>query len=155
MKKLILPVLVCLVVALLAATSAAGAEGKQLVGDRIRVWDAAIEFPVGAPFHIWHGWVQSSEDDAIGVFDFTLEVDGALRREDFKWFSAVSGDPDVLWRRWVYIFPAGMAGTHTFTGHWFAPCQYAADNLGYPGTCSTPNAKVETATRTLTVTFVP
>jgi len=154
MKKLILPVLVCLV-ALLAATTAAAAERPQPIGDRIRIRDAAIEFPAGAPFHIMHGWVQSSEDGAIGVFDFALEVDGALRRVDHRLFSAVSGDPDTLSRLWLYNSPAGMTGMHTFTGHWYAPCRYAVDNLGYPGPCSTPNAKVETATRTLTVTFVP
>jgi hypothetical protein len=155
MKKAMLLVIVPLMAALLAIAVPAAAGQQQPVGERIRVRDGSIVFPAGAPFHIMHGWVQSSEDGAIGVFDFALEVDGVLRREDIKMFSAVSGNPDTLWRLWVHNFPAGMTGMHTFTGHWFAPCQYAVENLGYPGACSTPNAKVETATRTLTATFLP
>ncbi len=155
MKKLIHLVIVLLMSSQLATAAPAAAGQWQPVGERIRVWDGSIVFPAGAPFHIMHGWVQTSEDGAIGIFDFTLEVDGVLRQEDFKMFSADSGYPDTLWRLWVHDFPVGMTGMHTFTGHWFAPCQYAVDNLGYPGTCSTPNARVETATRTLTVTLLP
>ncbi len=85
MKKITLIVTVFLVVALLAVTypavvTAAGGP----VGEKIRVRDASIEFPAGAPFYIQHGWIQTSEDGAIGIFDFQLEVDGVLVREDFK-----------------------------------------------------------------------
>jgi len=156
MKKISLVVTVFLVVALLAMTypAAVTAAGGP-VGEKIRVRDASIEFAAGAPFYIQHGWIQTSEDGAIGIFDFQLKVDGFLVREDYKSFSAQSGDPDILTRLWGFSFPSGMSGTHTFTGHWFAPCGYAVDWLGYPGPCATPNEKVETSTRTLVVTFVP
>ncbi len=154
MKKLTLFVTVLLIVALIAITTPAAAGRDAPVGEKIRIRDASIEFPAGAPFHIRHGWIQYSTDDAIGVFDFALDVDGVPQPETFKWFYAESGNPDILNRIWVYNFPDGMTGTHTFTGHWFAPCQYAVNELGYAGPCPTPNAKVETATRTLTVEFV-
>jgi hypothetical protein len=156
MKKQSLLVTVLVLVALLATVTPVAADARGPVGEKISLYyGGSLEFPAGAPFYIQHGWVQPSTDDAIGVFDFKLDVDGVFVQEDFKKFSAESGDPDLLVRFWVYNFPAGMTGTHTFTGHWLAPCQYAVDELGYPGPCATPNAKVETGARTVTVTFVP
>jgi hypothetical protein len=155
MKKQSLLVTVLVLVALLAMTTPVFAAEKGPTGEKIRLYFGDTVLPAGAPFYIEHGWVQTSEDGAIGVFDFKLEVDGVLLQEDFKMFSAVSGDPDVLWRLWRYNFPDGMTGMHTFTGHWIAPCQYAVDWLEYPGPCVTPNAKVETSSRSVTVTFVP
>jgi hypothetical protein len=155
MKKLSLLVTI-LVIATLLIVTPVFADRDAPVGDRIGLFFSdSMEFTAGAPFHIRHGWIQSSEDDAIGIFDFALEVDEVFQREDFKMFSAISGDPDLLNRFWVYNFPNGMTGIHTFTGHWFAPCQYAVDELGYPGPCATPNEKVETRTSTLTITFGP
>ena len=156
MKKQPVLISICLIVALLVTTIPSVASAHTgLVGERIFVYDGSIEFPAGTPFHIFHGWVQTSDDEAIGIFGFELEIDGVLQGEDFKMFSADSGNPDTLWRLWAYNFPDGMTGTHTFTGHWYAPCQYAVDWLDYPGPCATPNAKVENKTRTLVVTFVP
>ena len=156
MKKLSLFVTALLIVTLLSMATPAGASANgEPVGERILIFfDDSIEFPAGTPFHIWHGWIQTSDDGAIGIFDFELEVDGVLLGEDLKQFSADNGDPDTLWRLWVYNFPNGLTGTHTFTGHWYAPCQYAVGWLGYPGACATPNEKVETKARTLIVTFV-
>ncbi len=155
MKKTALFVTVLLIVAMLVVTTPAAAGRDEPTGIKIRVRDASIEFPAGTAFNIQHGWMQPSTDDAIGIFDFILDVDGLPQPETFKRFYAENGDPDILTRMWVFNFPDGMTGTHTFTGHWFAPCQYAMDWLGYPGPCPTPNAKVETTTRTLTITFVP
>ena len=156
MKKQTLFVTVLLIVTLLSmAIPSSAAAGNEPVGDRIGLWSSTLEFTAGIPFNIRHGWLQTSDDGAIGIFDFSLEVDGALRNEDFKLFSEEVGEPDILTRLWVYNFPSGMSGTHTFTGHWYAPCQYAVSYLGYQGTCSTPNEKVETNSRTLVVTFVP
>ena len=145
-----------LILALLSMATPATAAPKEPVGDRIGVYyGGSMEFPAGAPFHILHGWILSSAGDANGIYDFELEVDGVPRKKDFKMFWIESGDPDILQRRWVHNFPNGMTGTHTFTGHWFSPCQPAVDNGIYPGPCATPNEKVETLTQTLTVTFVP
>lgn len=155
MKKQLQFVSIFLIVALLvmAIPSAAFAHNEP-VGTRINLFfGGSIEFSAATPFHIRHGWLQPSDDEAIGIFDFELEVDGVLQKEDFKMFSAESGNPDLLSRIWVFNFPGGMTGTHTFTGHWYAPCQYAVDWLGYPGPCATPNQKVETSSREVVVTF--
>jgi len=153
MKKLSLFINVLLIVVLLflAVPGAASAQAEP-VGNKIRVRNAWITYPENAPFYIAHGWIENSDEAAIGIFDFELEVDGVLVREDFKQFSAEPGDPDLLTRLWVFAFPEGMTGTHTFTGHWHAPCQYA---FNYPGTCLSPNEKVENNTQTLTITFLP
>jgi len=156
MKKQPLFVTAILILALLnlAIPSSASAHNEP-VGERVIVFNGQIDFTAGTSFNIWHGWVQTSDDGAIGIFDFELDIDGVFLSEDFKMFSADSGDPDILWRLWVYNFPDGMTGTHTFTGHWYAPCQYAVDWLGFAGPCATPNEKVETNTKTLIVNFVP
>lgn len=156
MKKQPLFVTALLIVMLLCSAIPASASGdNEPVGVRLGLWNSTLEVTAGTPFNIRHGWVQTSDDGAIGIFDFTLEVDGVLRSEDFKLFSEEIGDPDILTRLWVYNFPDGMTGTHTFTGHWYAPCQYAITALDYQGSCATPNEKVETNSRTLVVNFVP
>jgi hypothetical protein len=129
------------------------ADSKVTVGERLRIREEWMTFSIDTPFHIVHGWNMTSDDDAIGVYDFELEVDGVPRKEDFKDFGAESGDPDTLYRNWVFNFPDGMTGEHTFTGHWFAPCQAAVDFSDYPGPCPQPNESVETYTATLTVLF--
>ena len=153
MKKMIT---FLLILTLLAMATSAAATSKEPVGDRIIVFGGgSTTFPAGAPFHIRHGWVNDSNTDGIGIFDFELEIDGVLREEDFVMRSAESGDPDILIRFWVHNFPNGMTGTHTFTGHWLGPCQPLVDMGFIPGPCTKPNAKVEALSRTLTVTFVP
>jgi len=62
---------------------------------------------------------------------------------------------DALARAWYFNFPHGMsAGAHTFVAHGFTPCYFAVSSFGYPGPCSNPNAVVEAATFTMTVTFL-
>lgn len=156
MKKLTLFFSLMLVVSLLAISTPAMAGPMAPVGDRISMYGWPTEFAAGAPFNIRHGWVQSSTDEGIGVFDFRLDVDGVPQPLSYRWFYSESGNPDSLYRIFVYNFPDGLpAGSHTFTGHWIAPCQYAVDFLEYTGTCTTPNAPVETYSRTHTVTFLP
>ena len=154
MRKIIT---VLVILTLLAMATLATAASKEPVGDRINVfYGGSMEFPAGVPFHIRHGWLNHAPNDApMGTYDFELEVDGVMREEDFVMRSAESGYPGVVTWIWVYNFPNGMTGTRTFTVHWFAACQYAVDWLGFPGPCATPNEKVETRSRTLTVTFVP
>ena len=156
MNKRSLVTTLLLVAALLSFAVPAAAEDNGPVGTRIGFYGGSWqEFPAGAPFNIRHGWVQTSYDGAIGIFDFKLEVDGVIRNVDYRMFSEEGSDPEILTRLFVYNFPNGMTGVHTFTGHWYAPCQYAVDDLGYAGTCATPNEKVETNSKTMVVTFVP
>lgn len=148
MKKILISIVIML--ALLVAPTPAMAGEKVPVGDRINIFNSgAIDFPAGAPFHIAHGWLLDSNTDAIGVYDFKLEVDGTLlKKEDFVDRMVTSGDPDTFLLSWTFNFPNGMTGTHTFTGHWLGPCQ------GGVGPCSSPNEKVELRVSTMIVTFI-
>src|SRR6266508_4911714 len=132
MKKQSLVITILVLVALLATVTPVAADAREPVGTKISLFFGSLEFPAGAPFYIQHGFVQSAEDGAIGVFDFQLDVDGIPVQEDFRTFSAVSGEPGTVLRLWLYNFPEDMTGVHTFTGHWIAPCQYAVDEVGYP-----------------------
>jgi hypothetical protein len=136
------------------------AADTQPVGDRINVLlGFPASYPANTPFHIRHGWGLLPHVEA-GIFSFELDVDGVPREEDFVLRFAVppglTGLPNViLVRTWVHNFAAGMTGTHTFTGHWIAPCDQADDVGEYTGPCRTPNEPVEAITRSLTVTFTP
>ena len=153
-QKFLFPrlLLVTVVVTALAlfprAAGAAGAASRQPVGEQINLLLASVTtFPAGQPFHIRHGHSLWSDMPAIGVYDFKLQVDGTYVREEYVSLAVTSGNPDALVKTWVFNFPQGMSGTHTFIGHWIGPCQAAA------GPCPQPNAQVEIFTRTLTVTF--
>lgn len=151
-------IFILMLIAILVMAVPAAAKGNEPVGERISVFPPGTpsEFPAGAPFHISHGWWLDPGEGPQGRFDFELEVDGVLRDEDFvSWTVDHSRDPQFLGVGWVHNFPDGMTGTHTFIGHWFAPCQWAVDNLGFPGPCSKRNAKVEALSNSLMVTFLP
>jgi hypothetical protein len=152
MKKI---VTFLLILTLLAIATPAAADKNEPVGERINVLHGyPTTYQAGVPFHIHHGWQILSNTDAIGIYDFDLEIDGVWVEEDFisRWVE--SGDPDTLHRGWWYNFADGMTGTHTFVGHWIGPCQPLVDVGEYSGPCTKPNEKVE-ITRTLTVTFTP
>jgi hypothetical protein len=146
MKKLAIIFGVVLVIGVAALPAAATTQ--QPVGPPINVLTGTpTTFPAKAPFHIEHGWGLDSSDDAVGKLSFALEVDDTYRAEDFVLRNVITGKPDVLSRIWVFNFPSGMTGTHTFVGHWLAPCYVTA------GPCSNPTAIVEIDRHTLTVTF--
>ncbi|MFZ5915717.1 MAG: FecR domain-containing protein [Chloroflexota bacterium] len=128
------------------------------VGQKINLFsppEPRIQFPAGEPFHIQHGWKENQDPLQIGL-DFELEVDGILRNEDYLLMTIdPSGDEQMISRLWLHNFAEGMTGTHLFTAHWFAPCQWAIDHLDFAGPCSTPNERVEPQPSSLTVDFVP
>lgn len=147
--------LVALVVAPVSANP------KQPTGDAINIklgcrednCGAPQSFQAGAPFYISNGHVISKaagENPALGKYDFTLDVDGVPVAADFKQTtSAGHGDHAVLW---TFNFPAGLTGSHEFTGHWFAPCgnyTYAPPCDGQP-----KNTAIEILAITVPVTFL-
>jgi hypothetical protein len=146
MKKLALPFIVMLTLAVVAMP--AGAKQIEPIGPTISpLTGHPTSFAAGAPFHVANCWNIPSTSDAIGKFRITLEVDGAPVAGETL-FSVTSGDPDIHKRCWVWNFPEGQsAGTHTFVQNWYAPC-YATEQA-----CTNPNELVVAASYTLTVTF--
>lgn len=143
-------------------TSVAPASAPEPVGDRINV-SAGVPttHTSGEPFHVRHGWGigATSPPNQAGLFGFELDVDGIPRAPDAVLRStdlapATAFDHPLLSRTWIFNFPAGMTGTHTFIGRWIAPCELAVEELGYPDPCRTPNERVVAIERSLTVTFV-
>ncbi len=156
MKKQSLFVTILLIVALLSmATPAATAAKSVRVGDRLSLFGGYTTFPAEQPFHIAHGWWNPTNIPGVGLFKFSLDVDGAPVRVDFIERSAISGDPDELLWVWVFNFPDGMTGSHSFTGHWTGPCQGLVDMGVIPGPCEKTNKIIESASRTIIVDFVP
>ena len=153
MKKMLVSIL--LILSMLVVTTPAAAAEKVRVGERIILFTGEpTTFTAGAPFHIAHGWIAFSDEQAIGVIDFKLQVDGVYIKEDFVERSVISGSPDEHNVGWVFNFPTGMTGEHTFIGHWFGPCQELVNEGYLPGPCPKPNEKLEAFSRTVIVTFV-
>jgi hypothetical protein len=116
--------------------------------------------PAGAPFHVAHGWLfdptESVPARPIGRFGFELEIDGVPQTADFVQRERdTSTIPVTNTVRWVFNYPAGLTGTHTFTGYWLAPCQYGVDTGSIPGPCANPREIVVVSTLSHTVTFTP
>lgn len=126
---------------------------REPIGTKIGLFgESPVHFDAGEPFYISHGWANPSDITGVGLFRFALEVDGTFVKESFVMRSAESGDPDILTWIWVFNFPEGMTGTHTFTGHWTGSCQGLVDMEVETGPCEKPNGIIETV-RTRTVIF--
>ncbi|MGD8813811.1 MAG: hypothetical protein PVI78_04970 [Anaerolineales bacterium] len=152
---------VVLLIVILSLVSVAASVQKR-VGERINLIGPAYQtFEANAPFHIAHGWgcyfiitEFSGYACGAGISPFTLMVDGQPVQFSFLDVSLIN---HVLyegeyWRYresiWIYNFPAGMEGTHTFTGTWWNQCKDV-----YGDACEKPNQLVPT-TRTVVVEFV-
>lgn len=157
MRKLAFTLALAAALALSASGTPAPAADHAPTGGHINlVLGTPTTYPAGEPFSIQHGWGIAPEDPpaVAGVFSFALDVDGIRRAEDFVIRTTTPTpasplDAPILNRGWVFNFPDGMTGTHTFTGHWIVPCRYSGAT-----TCRTPNDPTDQFTRTLTVTFV-
>jgi hypothetical protein len=105
---------------LLTGVSGAAAAARERVGDRITLLNPVTTYPADTAFHIWHGFIfEQGYDRGYGRNEFQLEVDGAAMEADFTEVEVL--DPRVVSRVWVFNFPEGLSGTHTFTGHWITP----------------------------------
>lgn len=145
MKKM---TVILLLLSILVLTTSFAASDKVRIGERVVCSGAEIEFPAGAPFHIAHGWAQLPNEEPLGLFRFTLDVDGVQVKRDFLEKIDQDDPGDSIWF-WVYNFPEGMTGTHTFSCHWYGPCFLSGE------TCIKKNQIVEYATNELTVIFTP
>jgi hypothetical protein len=156
MKRLVITFLSILVLGVVALPGPAAAKQITTVGPAFNIFTGhPSEFQAGAPFHFLLGWDPILTTlHAIGKFSWSLDVDGTPRAADFHFFGPSPLQADALARAWFFNFPDGMsAGSHTFVAHGFTPCYFAVSSLGYPGPCSNPNAAVEAATFSMTVTF--
>jgi hypothetical protein len=123
-------------IALLASAVPVLAEGQEVVGERINLMVTGNQrYPANQPFHIKHGIIFTPSLDkykyaeALGQWDFKLDVDGQPVQPDYVDHFAYGNSPDVdpEEQHWVgfltvYNFPEGMTGTHIFTAHWIWPC---------------------------------
>jgi hypothetical protein len=107
------------IVLLLTSAGGAGATSKVRVGDRISLFTPPTTYPAATAFHIWHGFVFEESDRPLGRYAFVLDVDGVERAADF--FEVTLVDRRMISKVWVFNFPNGLTGVHTFDGHWITP----------------------------------
>ena len=107
------------IVLLLTSAGGAVAASKVRVGDRISLLDPPATYPAATAFHIWHGFAVEDTDKSLGRYAFVLDVDGVRRAADF--FEVTLLDRHLISKVWVFNFPNGLTGVHTFEGHWIAP----------------------------------
>ena len=156
MKKSAL-LLILVLVALLCATPALAAP-KTPVGDRILLYcdepPCELEYSAATPFHIRHGWLLfPTWGDEPGQFTFQLEVDGSPVKASYvdRWTEVTEWGP-VIHFSWVYNYPNGMTGIHTFAGRWIMPCGLALE-WGLTNECANPMADFEYSRSECEITF--
>jgi len=150
MKRQLLTITILFLLALLICTAPAVAAQKETIGAQISLSDEDKTFPANAPFYIMHGWYVFPAEGPVASYGFELDVDGQSQGFDFFVHTGYRDWP-VIGRFWVYNFPDGMTGTHTFTGRFILPCKVAEEYGGGP--CETPYEEVEWETSEITVTF--
>jgi hypothetical protein len=125
-------------------------------GDQINIlFDPPATYPAGEAFHLAHGWILTKAEKPFGAYTFQLELDGVVVESDFVERSTTGGPGGPsFYRLWVFNFPAGLSGTHTFTGHWMARCQVLVDQGVITGPCADPNAFVDHYSDSITVDFI-
>ena len=153
MKKTVLFNIV--LVMLLLATPALARE-KEPTGDRINIYySGPQEYPANTPFYIAHGWIEVLPRAISDLVRFELEVDDVIVKPTYVEHSTVVGeDGPLLNSTWVFNFPDGMTGQHTFEGHWTVPCVVAL-YLGLVDECTKPLAATETRSIEVNVNFAP
>ena len=86
------------------------------------------------------------------------EMDGELLEEDHMNIHMVPGVQDVEgyhWRQtmWIYNFPDGLEGTHTFVSYYWVKCQGLVDFGVIPGPCADPDEMMLYWTQEATIDF--
>jgi hypothetical protein len=135
-SRILYKAMVVVVAAALLVTVPASAENEP-VGDRLRPFGLDHSFPAGAPFYIQLGWYFNGTIPDVpksGHFGNVVEIDGQVVPQDFIQHTA--GRDGYTYWDWIWNFPEGMTGTHTFKASWYATCGYiwetAPEILGGP-----------------------
>jgi hypothetical protein len=122
LKPLVLWLGLLAVVGLSAAS--AGAENVPRMGDqRVGLFQCAFAPPCGEvsltaneAFHVAHGFTGEPKEDLLNpLHRFELSIDGVPTH------GAIDLELGDFTEKWyVFNFPAGLTGTHAFTGCWYA-----------------------------------
>ena len=134
MKKRVIFVVVAL---LLLITIPVAAKEKEPVGPSLD-WDVTT-FLAGEPFHIQHGWRLGPTPMKTfnpGGYSFELELDGEIIKPSYKMVGYNPSEENYE-KLYIYNFPDGMTGTHTFIGHYYGTCSDWYDD------CKNPRRSVE------------
>jgi hypothetical protein len=113
------------VAALVAMGTLAGVAGAEIprMGDQRVVGFAQCAFlgcpevtlVANEPFHVDQGWIAPRDALVNPTLRFELSVDGVQRH------GAIDLDLALGSKIYVFNFPRGMSGTHSFTGCWYLP----------------------------------
>ena len=112
-------------------------------------WAPTETFPANEPFFIAHGWAFIMHHEDLNVVNgkkdatYALELDGELLKEDYinkRVTPAVQDEWGDHWRQtmWIYNFPDGLEGTHTFVAKYWVECQILVDFGIISGPCADP-----------------
>lgn len=123
-QRLVVVASLALGVSLYATTASAGnvpRMGDQRVGllqCALGVTGACgdLSLTAGEAFHVAHGFTGEPWADLVNpLHRFELTIDGA------QVHGAIDLDNGASEKWYVFNFPTGMTGTHTFTGCWYSP----------------------------------
>jgi hypothetical protein len=119
-------------------------------------------FPAGQPFHFEDGWGNTpSGDGAVGLWTFSLTVDGIPQMGflDTRVITDFTPPEPLILHPYLFNFPQGMTGTHTFAGTFYGPCAEMVSQGFATGPCSSPTEVVPVTAfspfTTTTITFLP
>ncbi len=152
MKKIMLIAMVVLMLAVASPAYAYTSRPLPITGGLISLFVSPQTFQANTPFFIAGGWggLDFSQTQAIGEYDFKLSIDGVPAGNGLRYISPnIDGTTGVAVR--FYDFPQGLpAGTYTFTGYYYEPCQESSN----PSGCVV-NQQVLEMTASSVVTFTP
>ncbi len=139
--KTVLPIIVLL--ALLLATPVLARE-KEPTGSQIDIsWSGMQDYSANTPFYIAHGWYEVRPHAVPGQVGFDLELDGVVVKPTYVEQTTVVDEISPTFdMTWVFNFPDGLTGQHTFEGHWYGPC-YVALYFGLVDECANPMADAD------------
>jgi hypothetical protein len=153
MKKFAL--LICAIMLLMSVNPVvAYNQSIQPVGERIDLSAGDQTYPANTAFFIADSFYwETGFPFYPGSFDIQLFVDNHFVNEDSVHHIIMRGDDyNTQIVAWLYNFPDGMEGEHTFEAYFFIACA-AAQQLGLTDQCSNPTAPFEVLNLEAEVTF--
>jgi hypothetical protein len=155
MKKFAL--IICAIMLLMSVNPVVAQGGPHTpTGERLELFSTNItEYPADTAFFIAEYWSLFNATYPLGKFDFKLEVDNEFVDETFLIHQVIQMEDGskIIITAWVFNFPEGMEGTHTFVGYSYCPCAFALD-FGLVDECSNLNATIEDSTYEAEITFI-